>query len=145
MADTRIQIQVEDWIRRNWMPKKFGQKFYRERLQLSSGGVFDFDAVSADNKIAATISTSSARTASGKQGIGKLLKIRSDMYFLLLAKTQRRLVILTEQDMYDRCMVELQNGRVPSSIEFIHAQIPQELDDKLISARRRASNEVSPN
>ncbi len=54
MADTRIQIQVEDWIRRNWMPKKFGQKFHRERLQLSSGGVFDFDAVSADNKIAGT-------------------------------------------------------------------------------------------
>ena len=85
MAQTGVQLEVEDWVRREWLPREFGQKFSRERLKLTSGGVFDFDAVSADGKIVASISTSAAHTARGKLGVGKLAKIRADMLFLLMA------------------------------------------------------------
>lgn len=44
MAGTRVQLDVEDWVRRNWMASHFEMKFSRERLPLRSGGVFDFDA-----------------------------------------------------------------------------------------------------
>jgi hypothetical protein len=144
MADTRTQIEVEDWVRQHWMPAKFGQKFHRERLQLSSGGVFDFDAVSSDRKIAASISTSAATTAGGKNAVGKLMKLRADMLFLLLAQVERRLIVLTEPDMYEQCLKEVQGGRVPPSIEFFHAEIPDELKIRLRKARRIASREVSP-
>lgn len=144
MADTRVQLEVEDWVRAHWMPNQYGQRFHRERLRLSSGGVFDFDAVSSDGKIVATISTSGATTASGKRAVGKLLKIRSDMFFLLLAEAERRLVLLTERDMYDLCRSEKESGRVPASIEFVHVQIPAELAARLKAARRVASKEVSP-
>jgi len=63
MADTRIQIEVEDWVRRNWMPTHFGKKFFREHLKIRSGGVFDFDAVSDDASIVGTISTSGSKTS----------------------------------------------------------------------------------
>ena len=96
MADTRVQLEVEDWVRRHWMSEKYGQKFHRERIRLSSGGFFDFDAVSDDQQTVATISTSGSKTASGKLAVGKMLKIRSDMFFLLLAQSRRWLVILTE-------------------------------------------------
>lgn len=86
MADTRVQLEVEDWVRDCWMLKEFGQKYHRTRLPLSSGGVFDFDAVSDDRKTAACISTSSGMTARGKHAVGKLMKLRSDMLFLHLAK-----------------------------------------------------------
>src|SRR3982751_4444495 len=99
MADTRCQLECEDWVRLSWLPVKFGQQFHRERLKLSSGGVFDFDAVSSDGGAAVTISTSGGTTASGKLGTGKLMKLRSDMYFLLLANVERRCVVLTEKDM----------------------------------------------
>jgi hypothetical protein len=66
MADTRVQLEVEDWVRQEWMPQHFGVNFYRERLKIRSGGVFDFDAVSADKSIVATISTSGAKTSGGK-------------------------------------------------------------------------------
>ncbi len=145
MADTRVQIEVEDWVRREWMPAKFGQQFLRERVRLSPGGVFDFDAVSSDRKIVATISTSGALTAGGKYAVGKMLKIRSDMYFLLLADAERRLVVLTERDMHDQCMKEVAGGRVPSSIEFIRVQIPGELEARLRASRSVASHEVFPN
>ena len=61
MADTRVQLEVEGWVRQQWMPQHLGMNFYRERLKIRSGGVFDFDAVSADANIVATISTSGAR------------------------------------------------------------------------------------
>lgn len=96
MSDTRVQLEVEDWVRREWIPRKFGQQFSRERVKLSSGGVCDFDAVSADRKIVAAISTSGALTVGNKLAVGKMLKIRSDMYFLLLAEAERRIVVLTE-------------------------------------------------
>jgi hypothetical protein len=86
MADTRIQLEVEDWVRRNWMASHFSMKFSRERLPLRSGGVFDFDAVSEDHSVVATISTSGSKTSGGKNAVGKMLKLRSDMLFLTMVE-----------------------------------------------------------
>jgi len=144
MADTRVQLEVEDWVRREWMPRQFGQRFRRERVLLTSGGVFDFDAVSEDNTVVATISTSGGTTSSGKLAVGKLLKIRSDMLFLMLVKAQRRIVVLTELDMLGVCIKEREGGRVPPEIEFLQASIPDGLAEKLKAARKLASMEVTP-
>jgi hypothetical protein len=135
VADARIQVEVEDWVRRNWMPTHFGRKFFRERLRLRSGGVFDFDAVSDDRSIVATISTSGATTARGKYAASKLHKLRADMLFLILVDAERRVIVLTEKDMFDQCNKEVSGGRVPKEIEFVWAQIPAELDTRLIAAR----------
>ena len=144
MADTRCQVECEDWVRREWMPKAFGQQFYRERMPLTSGGVFDFDAVSADKTIVASISTSGSRTARGNYATGKMMKLRSDMLYLLLSEAPRKVMILCEEDMYARCQLERENGRLPKEIEFVHAPLPIELASKLIAARKLGSDEVSP-
>ena len=141
MADTRIQLEVEDWVRRNWMPTQYGMKFSRERLTLRSGGVFDFDAVSADHSIVATISTSGSKTSSGNHGSGKILKLRSDMLFLTMVNARLRIIILTEQDMCDQREKEAAGGRVPPEITFICAVIPDDLRKRLIAARTKASGE----
>jgi hypothetical protein len=144
MADTRVQLEVEDWVRTNWMPNEFGTRFRRERLKLRSGGVFDFDAVSDDDAFVATISTSGAKTSGGKHGVGKMMKLRSDMLFLLLTEAKRRVIVLTEQDMYDRCVAEVQGGRVPPEVEFVLASIPADLRVRLCAARVLSSAEVAP-
>jgi hypothetical protein len=144
MADTRVQLEVETWIRQEWMSENFGQKFSKESTKLTSGGAFEFDAVSEDRKIVAVISTGGAKTATGKSAAGKIRKIRSDMFFLLLADTERRIVVLTEQDMFSRWEEEKDNGRVPPEIEFCLVEIPPELRERLQRARMQASNEVSP-
>ena len=99
------------------MQVQHGQQCSRERIPLTSGGVFDFDAVIADCKIVAVISTSGFRTASGKSSSGKMHKIRSDIYFLLLTKAEHKLVLLTEQDMYAQWKKRLRRAefRVPLS------------------------------
>jgi len=145
VADTRIQLEVEDWVRRYWMPKQYGTKFSRERLTLRSGGVFDFDAVSEDHSIVATISTSGSKTSGGKHAVGKILKLRSDMLFLTMVEAQHRVIILTEQDMYVQCQKEAAGGRVPPEIEFICADIPDDLRVRLVAARLKASSELSVN
>ena len=144
MADTRIQLKVEDWVRREWMPEQYGRKFSRERVALTSGGVFDFDAVSHDGTVVANISTSGSKTRTGNHAVGKMLKVRSDVYFLLLAKADRKLVLLTELDMHEQWLREADRGRVPDSIEFVHVKLPETLDAELRTARGRASAEVSP-
>jgi hypothetical protein len=141
VADTRMQLEVEDWVRRNWMQSHFGMKFSRERLLLRSGGVFDFDAVSEDHLVVATISTSGSKTSGGKQAVAKILKLRSDMLFLTMVEAKRRLIILTERDMYDQCEKEVAGGRVPPEIEFACATIPDELRARLVAARLKASGE----
>lgn len=150
MADTRTQLVVEDWVREKWMPAKFARDFQRRRVDLATNGKgrFDFDAVAMDGqaaKIVASISTSGRSTASGKLGTGKLHKLRSDMLFLLLAKdVEQRLLVLTERDMYELCVKEQQEGRVPKEIEIHLAELPVDLADSLRVARETASREVSP-
>lgn len=141
MADTRQQLEVEDWVRKTWMPTQYGMKFSRERLPLRSGGVFDFDAVSEDGSIVATISTSGSKTSGGKHAVGKILKLRSDMLFLTMVEAKRRIIVLTERDMCDQCEKEARGGRVPREIEFVCVQLPDDLRAKLIEARLKASGE----
>jgi hypothetical protein len=119
------------------MPIHYGSKFSRERLPLRSGGVFDFDAVSEDHSIVATISTSGSKTSGGKHAL------RSDMLFLTMVEAKRRVIVLIEQDMCDQCEKELAGGRVPREIEFVCAAIPDELRVRLVAARLRASGEGS--
>jgi len=144
MANTRIQIEVEDWICKNWLPAKFGQRFHRDRLRLISGGVFDYDAVSEDGRIVIVVSTSGARTSSGKYGAGKMMKIRSDLYFLLLVQADRRVIVFTEREMLDQFKKELDGGRIPKEIEYYLADIPDDLRVKLEAARRFSIDEMAP-
>jgi hypothetical protein len=144
MADTSVQVEIANWIRNEWLPYKYGQRFVRESVSLSSGGSYKFDAISIDGKIAVAISTSGAKTASGKNAIGKKHKIHSDMYFLLLASVERRIVVLTEPDMLSLFRDEDAKGRVSDLIELEPAPIPKEFMDRLQESRRTASLEVTP-
>jgi len=126
------------------MPVEFGHVFHAQRFRLTSGGFFDFDAVSSDGSVVASISTSGAATASGKNGVGKLQKIRSDVLFLTLAEADRSIIILTERDMYERCMQESVAGRLPECVEFCLVEVPEHLISALKQSRARASREVSP-
>ena len=144
MADTRTQLEVEEWVRNVWLPNNYKQQFSAKSLHLSSGGVFDFDAVSEDQRIVVNISTSNALMSSGKLGVGKLQKMRADILFLLLVDSDHRIMALTENDMYYLCKKEKENGRVPINIDFIKVDIPEDLVKKLQIAKNIASKEVEP-
>jgi hypothetical protein len=56
---------VENWIRNEFLTKKYGQAFTKRKLGVQSGGEFECDAVSEDGKIVCFISTS-VSTATGE-------------------------------------------------------------------------------
>ena len=143
MADTRLQLEVEKWVCSVVLPRKYGRTFAPKPVRLTPGGSFDFDAVSDDGKIVACISTSGWKTSSGKGGTGKVQKIRSDMFFLLLARgAKRRVAVFTEPDMAEFWQGEHAKGRLPKSIELLKVSVPGALDRRLRQARKRASREV---
>jgi hypothetical protein len=145
MADTRTQVEVEDWIRREWLPAQFDQQFSKAIIKLSPGGVFNYDAVSEDKRIVVSISTSGLTTSGGNQGAGKLQKIRADMYFMLLTpNVEKKIVVLTGKDMFKKCSKEVEAGRVPKEIEFMCAEIPDSLRVKLVESQKNAAKEVKP-
>ena len=143
MADTRCQSECEEWVRLKWMPKVFRQPFSKERVKLTCGGFFEFDAISEDKTMVANILTSGARTATGKHAVGKKMKLRSDIYFLLLTEVPRKLIILCEADMHALCQREYAAGRIPKEIEFFPVGLPAKLATKLAAARKISSEEVS--
>ncbi|MCJ7791846.1 MAG: hypothetical protein MUP49_05520 [Dehalococcoidia bacterium] len=92
-------------------------------MNTEGDGFVEFDAVSADDTIAANISTSSGITSGGKYPSAKIQKLRADMLFLLMTKAEKKLIVLTEKDMYELCLKEEAKGRVPKEIEFLHAEL----------------------
>lgn len=144
MADSRAQRDAEIWIRENWLPQQLGQPFDKRRLTLSWGGKFEFDAVSLDGRIAVCISTCGGRTSGGKKASPKLNKIRSDALFLLSAEANRRIILFSDQLMFNLCETEQKAGRFPLNVEIILVSLPAEFEDALRCARRTAALEVSP-
>ena len=142
MADTRCQIECEAWVRDVWLTHHLKQSFSERNIPLQSGGNFKFDAVSEDGTIVASISTSRAAMSGGKKGVGKLMKIRSDMLFHLLALAPRHVMVFTESCMYESVVAEKRRGRVPSQIELIRVELPPELSVRLAASRDRSSKEV---
>jgi hypothetical protein len=144
MADSKSHRSAEVWIRENWLPLALGQPFTKRRLDLISGGQFEFDGVSKDRTIAVCVSTNGGIRATGGKASTKLHKIRSDVMFLLLANVERRIVVLADKAMHDLCMVEFNNGRLPQNVEFHLAEVPDVMLVDLAAARAIAAAEVTP-
>jgi hypothetical protein len=144
VADSSCQRGAEKWIRESWLPIKFGQAFTKQRLRLTSGGFFEFDAVSADGKMAVAISTCGGVTAGGNKATSKLHKIRADALFLIMADVERKVLAFSCPKMHALCEVELRSGRLPGSLEMLLAELPANLETALVAARLVAAREVTP-
>jgi len=46
-------------------------------------------------------------------------------------------------EMSEQWQKEIEGGRVQASIEFVHVELPADLDARLKGARKKASEEVS--
>ena len=139
MADSSPQFAVADWIAREWLPHRLGEPYFRAKVPLVSGGEHSFACVNADKSAVGTICTSPLRTGSGKT------KVRADLYFLLMAKTERRFVVFTDPEMDGYFQGERRKGRIPTDVGFLLAEgVPDDLMSRLKAAQRSASDEVSP-
>ncbi|XOV87360.1 MAG: hypothetical protein ACFHX7_20790 [Pseudomonadota bacterium] len=89
-----------------------------------------------------SISTAKARTHRGSVGSGKKSKMRADALMLQLCQARRKLMIFTEECMCELATTEQNAGRLPLDIEILRAELPKELQEKLVVAQSIASKEV---
>ncbi len=91
MADSTIATRdVENWIRNEFLPKKYAQAFAKRKLGVQSGGEFECDAVSEDGKIVCFISTSPSKTADGKPDADELAKSVRKLFGRVLSVKNRK-------------------------------------------------------
>jgi len=146
MADTTVQHKAEAWIIKHGLATQFpGVAFVGKKMKLSWGGSFAFDAVSQDQAMVIAISTSSARTSTGKLATAKFQKLKTDALYLLHLETEaRRIMVFTEESMYEYFKKAVDAGRFPPSIELLYIPLPAHLHAEVLLSREVASNETSP-
>jgi hypothetical protein len=143
MVNTRVlTTQVEEHVR-NVLSKEFGQNFTKVRLPLSTGGQHEFDAVSRDGTVVASIKSSSGKTASGKHPAGKVDSAIAELYFLSLISAPTKYLVLTSAAFYD-IFVKTLDAKIASGIQVRHVQLPDELQELVDGVHREASLEVTP-
>ena len=118
------------------------KNFRKQKLQLLSGGEFEFDAVDGGGKVAVCISTSKGLTHRGSVQSGTLSKIYKDMYFLLMAKNIRhRVVVFSEKSAHTVFCGEKNTGRISSDIAILHVPLSDKMQKQIDGARRESSTE----
>jgi hypothetical protein len=111
MTDSTI-----DWIRNEFLSKKYGQAFTKRKLSVQSGGEFECDAVSEDGKIVCFISTSVSTTTGENPG---LTKIREVAFWAVSLSEKPEIIVFacTEKSMVELIKKEQGLGRFPKHIK----------------------------
>jgi len=143
MADTRyLRNEVERYIRGK-LADLYGQKFSAKFLKLVTGRDHEFDAVSDDGAIVASIKATSGLTARGKPPQGKFNNAIAELYYLTLVDAHHRLLILTNPK-FPKLLVARTKGALNQSLSIICIGLPHEMQGKVDEVLRAASKEVSP-
>jgi hypothetical protein len=146
MAHTKAQIEAKQWIREEYLQKKYRQPFREQSLELQSRALAKFDAVSEDGEIVAAISMRVGFSAGGRKNQDDLNKTRSDaLRFLMLDYIPKeRLMIFTEQSMIDLVKDEKKGDRFPKALKIVKVKMPPDIAARVEEARGIVSEEDAP-
>jgi hypothetical protein len=143
MADTTYLRRVVETYVREQLAAEFGQPFSATVLPLRPGGRHEFDAVSEDQRIVASVKAASGLTAGGRNPSGKIKDCLAELYYLSLVQAPiRRLVLTTPAffEIFTRAIV----GAVASGIDVVCLPLPTEIQAEVDRVAAVASSEVSP-
>jgi hypothetical protein len=133
MADSTIATkEVENWIRGEFLHKKYHQAFVKRKLGIQSGGEFECDAVSEDGKIVCFISTSPVKKADGQFDPSVLAKVREKTLWTisLNEKPETIVFVCTDKPLFELVKKEKENGRFPKHIKTLLVKLPPDLEKK---------------
>ncbi len=147
MANTQtLKNQVEVYVR-DRLEVKYSQPFTKRKLpvghkQDGSAAMHEFDAVSADGSIVVGIKSSSGRTSGGRYPSGKVATAYQELYFLSLAKAERRILVLTNPELH-KIFRKRSDGKVAPGLKLKLISLPPELEKQAQAVQRAASQEMS--
>jgi hypothetical protein len=121
MADSPDMAKdIKEWIRSEFLPKKFKQPFAKRKLGIQSGGEIFFENVSEDGKIVCFVSTESGKTKEG------LANVRSDALWALALneKPDTVVFVFTDPTMIELVKKEKDHGRFPKYMKTLLMKLP---------------------
>ena len=144
---TELRQRTEGCLLQTLSAEYPGKIIKKDRVALSWGGQFEYDAVvyDGDHSIAVyCLSCSEYRTSSGAAGSGKLHKIRGDILMMLGTDCPRRVLVLAGRTMFQKVSSEREAGRLPGEIEIVPMDLPADVQRLVDRVRRESVREVSP-
>ena len=130
MADSTIATKdVENWIRSEFLQKKYNQAFAKRKLGVQSGAEIEFDAVSEDGTIICIISTSPVKTVDGLFDTGALANVREKALWTISLNEKPETIVFacTDKSMFELVKKEKDNGRFPKQIKTFLVKLPADL------------------
>jgi len=142
MANTNeLKERIEPYVQVKLF-ERFGVPFSKKMLPLAGcTGEHEFDAVSLDGKIAASIKSSSGRTSGGSNPAGKFHAAFEELYFLNLVRAEKKLLVLTNKDFY-YLFKKKSGGRVAPGLELWYCPLTAELEELTRKISADASDEI---
>ena len=135
MTDSSIAAKnIENWIRNEFLPKKYRQAFAKRKLGVQSGGEYECDAVSEDGKIVCFMSTSVSTTTVDNPGLGpaeklrdtaKLHKIREVAFWAMSLNEKPEIIVFacTDKSMVELIKKEQALGRFPKHVKTLLVKV----------------------
>lgn len=143
MANTNYyKTHVEPYVRAE-LERLHGASFSSQTLKLTTGGTHEFDAVSADGSIVASIKSLSGKTSRGRRPAAKYSVCLAELYFLSLVDAPKRVLVLTTPAWHTMFIAYIEKRLAPGlSVELI--RLPPEIQAEVDRIKDIASGEVSP-
>jgi predicted nuclease of predicted toxin-antitoxin system len=142
MADTTfVKRTIEPYVR-GWLEKQFpGHKFAEKAVPLRGGGKYKFDAVSEDETVVGNILSNRAKTRTGRENSGAVLKALKDIQYLTkLRRKVQPVLVFTDKD-FQELMLRRGSRVEVRKIRTLVCPLPDHLQDKLVRVLDSASHE----
>lgn len=136
-----LRYQVEPWIR-DQLRDNYHQAFTSQVLELRTGGRREFDAVSEDNRIVASVKAHSGVTSGGKNPSAKINSALLEIYFLMLVPADERVLILTNPEFFE-IFSHSTKGRVVPEVRVELMPLPPDMQAQVEAVTKRASDEMA--
>jgi len=142
-----LKTKVEPFIRKELEKSYPGRTFTPKTLALrkkrdGTYAVHEFDAVSEDNSVVASIKSHSWLTSGGKSPAGKIGQIYEALYFLTLVDAKTKLLILTDREAYEG-FLRVSDGKIAEGMEIKFCPLSPELQLLVSKVHQKASQEMS--
>jgi hypothetical protein len=135
-----LRYTVEPWVRAR-LEERYGRPFSSRVLGLTTGGKREFDAVSDDLSIVASIKAHSGLTSGGRNPSAKISSALLEVYFLTLVPAEVKLLILTDPEFFD-IFAKNTAGRVAPGIAVERMALPAKMQAAVREVTRSASIEM---
>jgi hypothetical protein len=136
-----LRYTVEPWVRGR-LAERYGQAFSPRVLPLAPGGTHEFDAVSNDGCIVASIKANSGLTSGGNHPTGKVATCLNEVYFLTLVAASERLLVLTNPD-FHRIFTRATAGQIDPRVKVELLPLSSAMQQIVDGVTALASKEMS--